>query len=123
MPFRVFTEKTDVVRMVIDTPEGLFGILPHRLDCVFCLVPGIMVYQTEVEGEAYLAVNEGFLIKTGPTVLVSVRNAVGGMPLDGLREAVDKEFLKLDEQEKNMRLVLTKLEGGFIRRFMEFHHE
>jgi F-type H+-transporting ATPase subunit epsilon len=52
-----------------------------------------------------------------------VRNAIGGRDLGKLREAVDQEFLNLDEQEKNMRSVLAKLENGFIRRLAAFHHE
>jgi F-type H+-transporting ATPase subunit epsilon len=56
-------------------------------------------------------------------VLVSVRNAIGGMSLDKLREAVEQDFLQLDEQEKKVRSVLAKMESGFIRRLAEFHHE
>ncbi len=55
-------------------------------------------------------------------VLVSVRNAIGGTDLDQLHEAVKKQFLNLDEQEKSVRTVLAKMESGFIRRFMEFQH-
>jgi F-type H+-transporting ATPase subunit epsilon len=40
-----------------------------------------------------------------------------------LREAVDKEFLDLNEREQNVRSVMTKMESGFIRRLAEFHHE
>ena len=39
MPFRIFTEKTGVLRVVAETPEGSFGLLPNRLDCVTALVP------------------------------------------------------------------------------------
>ena len=52
-----------------------------------------------------------------------LRNAIGGTDLDKLHEAVKRDFLKLDEQEKSVRSVLTKMESGFIRRFMEFQHE
>lgn len=56
-------------------------------------------------------------------VLVSVRNAIGVTDLDKLREAVEREFLNLDEQEQSVRSVMAKLESGFIRRFAAFHHE
>ena len=46
-----------------------------------------------------MAVDEGVLVKTGADVLVSVRNAIGGMDLDKLHEAVEREFLNLNEQE------------------------
>jgi F-type H+-transporting ATPase subunit epsilon len=123
LPFQIFAEKTDVSRIVAETREGSFGLLPHRLDCVAALAPGILIYENEVEGEVYMAVDEGVLIKTGLDVLVSVRNAIGGTDLGQLREAVDKEFIDLNEREQNVRSVMTKMESGFIRRLAEFHHE
>jgi F-type H+-transporting ATPase subunit epsilon len=112
-----------VKRIVAQSPQGSFGLLPHRLDCVAALAPGILTYETEADGEVYMAVDEGILVKAGMEVLVSVRNAIGGTDLDKLHEAVKHEFLNLDEQEKNVRSVLAKMESGFIRRFMEFQHE
>jgi F-type H+-transporting ATPase subunit epsilon len=123
LPFTVFAEKTGVLRIVAGTREGSFGLLPHRLDCAAALAPGILVFETEAEGEVCLAVDEGVLVKIGADVLVSVRNAIGGMDLDKLHKAVEREFLNLDEQEKSVRSVLAKLESGFIRRFAAFHHE
>ena len=123
LPFRIFAEKSAVLRIVADTRAGSFGLLPHRLDCVAALAPGILSYETEAEGEVCVAVDEGVLVKTGADVLVSVRNAIGGMDLDKLHAAVEREFLTLDEQEQSVRSVLAKLESGFIRRFAAFHHE
>jgi F-type H+-transporting ATPase subunit epsilon len=123
LPFQIFAERTGVSRIVAETREGSFGLLPHRLDCVAALTPGILIYQDEVQGEVYVAVDEGVLIKTGPDVLVSVRNAIAGTDLRQLREAVEREFLNLDEREQSVRSVLAKMESGFIRRLAEFHHE
>ena len=123
LPFKVFAEKTGVSRIVAESRDGAFGLLPHRLDCVAALAPGILVFETKDEGEVYIAVDEGILVKTGTDVLVSVRNAIGGANLGKLREAVEQEFLELDEQEKSVRSVLAKLESGFVRRFATFHHE
>jgi F-type H+-transporting ATPase subunit epsilon len=123
LPFKIFSEKIGVLRIIAESREGSFGLLPHRLDCVAALAPGILVFETEAEGEVCLAVDEGVLVKTGADVLVSVRNAIGGMDLGKLREAVEQEFLSLDEQEKSVRSILAKLEGGFIRRLAAFHHE
>ena len=122
LPFQIFVEKKDVKRIVAQTLEGSFGFLPHRLDCTAALGPGILSYQTEADGQVYLAVDQGVLVKTGMDVLVSVRNAIGGTDLDQLHEAVKREFLTVDEQEKSIRSVLAKMESGFIRRFMEFRH-
>ena len=122
LPFKVYAEKTGVSRIVARTSGGSFGLLPRRLDCVAALVPGILVFETEAEGEVYMAVDEGVLVKSGQDVLVSVRNAIGGTDLSKLHEAVGQEFLNLNDQEKKVRSVLARLESGFIRRFAEFHH-
>jgi len=111
------------MRIVVETPQGSFGFLPHRLDCVAPLSPGILTYETKTEGEVYIAVDEGVLVKTGADVLVSVRNAIGGAELGELRTSVEREFLNIDEREQNVRSVLAKMESGFIRRLVEFYHE
>lgn len=123
LPYKIFAEKAGVLRIVAESRAGSFGLLPHRLDCVAALEPGILVFETEADGEVCLAVDEGMLVKSGADVLVSVRNAIGGTDLGKLREAVEREFLNLDKQEQSVRSVLAKLESGFIRRFAEFHHE
>jgi len=123
LPFRVFIVKDKVKRIVSETREGSFGLLPHRLDCVAALAPGLLCYETEAEGEVYIAIDEGILVKTGNEVSVCVRNAIGAAAPGKLREAVKKEFLTLDEQEKYVREMLGKLEAGLIRRFTEFHDE
>ncbi len=123
LPFGIFAERTGVSRIVAESREGSFGLLPHRLDCVAALVPGILIYQNEAEGEAYVAVDEGVLIKSGLDVLVSVRNAIGGTDLGQLRAAVEREFLNLDEREQDVRSVMERMESDFIRRLAEFHHE
>jgi len=122
LPFGVFSENTGVSRIIADTGSGSMGILPHRLDCVAALAPGIFVYEIGEEGEVYLAVDQGILIKTGRDVVVSVRNAVGGTDLERLTETVEEEFMVLNEHEQNVRSVISKMEGAFIRNIATFHH-
>src|SRR5580704_13489625 len=123
LPFQIFLEKKGVKRIVAQTLQGSVGLLPHRLDCTAALAPGILTYETEAEGNVYLAVDQGVLVKVGMDVLVSVRNAIGGTTLDKLHEAVKRQFLTLDVQEKSVRSVLAKMESGFIHRFMRFQHD
>jgi F-type H+-transporting ATPase subunit epsilon len=122
LPSRIFGEIDEVTRIVVEARGGSFGILPHRLDCVAALVPGILTYATEAAGDVYVAVDEGVLVKMGPKVFVAVRHAVGGVDLGLLRQAVEREFLTLDDREKSVRSAVAKLESGLIRRFAEFHH-
>ena len=123
LPFRIFAEETGVSRIVAETREGSFGILPHRLDCVAALAPGILTFETPSGGEVFVAVDEGVLVKTGPDVLVSVRRALDGSELGQLREAVEREFLTLNEREKSVRSVLAKMEGDLIRRMARLHRD
>ena len=122
LPFQIFAEKTGVARIVAETREGSFGLLPHRLDCVAALTPGILIYETEADGECFVAVDEGVLVKTGADVLVSVRRALGGTDLGQLRAAVEQEFLALDKDQQSARLVMAKLETGFLRRLASVQH-
>lgn len=123
LPWRVFVEPVEVIRIVAETGDGSFGVLPHRLDCVASLVPGILIYETESEGEVFLAVDEGLLVKIGAQVQVSVRRALAGADLESLRQKVEQEFLIHDESEQRMRSVMAGLETGFMRRLAQFEHE
>jgi F-type H+-transporting ATPase subunit epsilon len=123
LPFQVFAEKTGVKRIVAEAREGSFGLLPHRLDCVSSIAPGILIYETESGGEECVAVDEGVLVKTGADVLVSVRRAIAGRDLRMLREAVQREFLTLDDRERSVRTTMAKLEASFLRSIASFQHD
>ncbi len=123
LPFRVFAEVHRVKRIVAETGNGAFGLLPHRLDCVAALVPGILVFEKEGEKENYLAIDEGILVKTGLQVMVSVRRAISGAPLGKLHELVTAELKQLDETETDLRFAMAKLESGFIRHFEKLKNE
>jgi F-type H+-transporting ATPase subunit epsilon len=117
LPSQVFADKGDVTRIVAETREGSFGLLPNRLDCVAAIVPGILIYETQTEGEVCIAVDEGVLVKTGCDVVVSVRRAMGGANLAQLQQLVEQEFIQLDADEQNVRSVMAKLETGFLHQF------
>jgi F-type H+-transporting ATPase subunit epsilon len=123
LPFGIFVEETRVSRIVAETYQGSFGLLPHRLDCTTALQPGILVYEAESKGETFVAVDEGVIVKTGFNVLVSVRNAISGKDLSQLRAAIEKEFLNHSEHEQNVRSVMAKIETNFIRRLKELYIE
>jgi F-type H+-transporting ATPase subunit epsilon len=123
VPFEIFAERAGVSRIVVDTLDGSFGLLPHRLDCVAALAPGILTYETESDGETFVAVDEGVLVKVGADVRISVRRALRGVDLDELRRAVESEFKTLDEHEQAARRVMARMETGFMRRFATWQHE
>jgi F-type H+-transporting ATPase subunit epsilon len=122
LPSSIFDEIDNVTHIIAQTGDGSFGILPNRLDCVAALAPSILSYTSEAAGEVFLAIDEGVLAKVGTKVLISVRHAIGGADLGQLRQAVEKEFLALNDQEVGRRTAMARLESGIIRRFAEFHH-
>ncbi|HEC73663.1 MAG TPA: F0F1 ATP synthase subunit epsilon [Methylophaga aminisulfidivorans] len=123
LPYNVFLAEQSVVRIVAMTDDGSVGILPQRLDCIASLCAGILVYEIAGQPEAYIAVDQGLLVKAGNEVTVSVRNAVRGTDLQQLNSTVRQTFLNLNEQEREVRSVLEKLETGLIHRLAEFHHD
>ena len=123
LPFKVFIEVNNVKHIVAETGEGQYGFLPQRLDCVAALVAGIFTYETTTEGVKYLAVDEGVMVKAGTEVMVSVRNAIGGADLGKLHESVQKEFKQLDDNEKNVRAVMSKMESSFMMRLKKFQQQ
>ena len=123
LPFGVFAEKDEVLRIVADTTDGSFGLLPQRLDCVAALVPGILTYEAKDGVTVYVGIDQGVLVKAGAQVTVSVRRAMGGPDLGQLKDAVERDFLKLDEQERNVRAAVAKMETGLMGRLAEFEND
>ena len=123
LPTEIFVDRTDVLRIVAETDKGSFGLLPHRLDCAAALLPGIFIYESAPAGISYVAVDEGVLVKTGMDVLVSVRRAISGTDLNQLHDEVKRQFLKMDKQEQEVRIAVTRMEAAMIGRFAEFQHE
>ena len=121
LPSRIFLDLERVSRIVAETREGSFGLLPHRLDCVAALVPGVLTY-TLGDQTAYLAVDQGVLVKSGADVMVSVRQAIQGTTLSELHETVKREYLSLDRQERDVRAAVARMEGALLGRFAEFQH-
>ena len=123
LPFGVFAEKANVLRVVADTTDGTYCLLPHRLDCVAALVPGILTYDAKDGVTVYVGIDQGVLVKAGAQVTVSVRRAIAGTDLEQLKDAVERDFLKLDEQERNVRTAVAKMESGLMERLAEFEHD
>ncbi|MEO7642101.1 MAG: F0F1 ATP synthase subunit epsilon [Ramlibacter sp.] len=123
LPSRILLDVAGVSRIVAESQDGSFGLLPHRRDCVTALVPGILAYTSEGDGEVFVAVDEGVLVKFGDEVRVAVRRASSGTDLGRLREAVQHDYLKRDALERSARAATRKLESGFVGRFARFHAE
>ena len=124
LPTRLLYEG-EVRKISAEATNGSFTLLPRHIDFVTVLVPGILFFDTagEEAEEVFFAVNEGILVKFGPNVLISTRNAVRGADLASLNRTVRAHFETLDEQERRARSALVRLEADFVRRYLELGGE
>jgi F-type H+-transporting ATPase subunit epsilon len=118
LPADVLLEE-EVVRIKAQAENGWFGILPKHIDFVTALVPGVLTFQPAGKPEEYLAVDHGILVKCGPDVKVSTRNAVRGLDLEQLKRDVEKQFREREELEKKARALEAKLESDLVRNILE----
>ena len=112
--------RTPAVRISAEGSTGAFTLLPDHIDLLAALVPGILSYQVHPEEEeAYVAIDEGLLVKRGAAVVASVRRAVPSADLLSLRRTLEEEFLRLDESERQARRVLDRLESSLLLGLMD----
>lgn len=108
-----------VTKVVAEAENGSFCLLPRHVDFLAALVPGLLSFVSPQGAEEFLAIDEGILIKCGPEVVVSTRNAVRGPDLGMLEQTIEERFQHLNDLEKTARSAFAKLEANFIRRFMD----
>jgi F-type H+-transporting ATPase subunit epsilon len=123
LPSKIFAQMSGVDRIVAEARGGSFGLRPHRLDCVAALVPGILSYSLPGADYAYVALDEGVLIKTGSQVLIAVRRAIAGSDLARLRTAVSDEFRAVDARREAVRIALATMDSSFMGRVVEYQRE
>jgi len=109
----------EVTKIKAEAENGWFGLLPRHVDFVTSLVPGILSFDLPGKQTEYLAIDHGVLVKCGPEVSVSTRNAVRGADLGTLKEAVAKQFRTLHEKELAAREFEAKLEADLVRQLIE----
>jgi len=118
LPSEVLLEEP-VERIKAEAVNGWFGILPRHVDFVTALVPGVLIFRPVGKAEEYLAVDHGILVKCGPEVSVSTRNAVRGTSLEKLKTEVEVQFRAREEREKAAHAYEAKLEADLVRHLLE----
>ncbi len=121
IPTEVLVDR-EVTKVIAEAENGHFCLLPHHIDFVAALVPGILSYTTATETEIFVAVDEGILVKCAQEVLVSTRNAIEGNNLATLKQTVAEQFQILDEKERLTRSALAQFEASMMRHFQELGH-
>lgn len=118
LPSEVLLDE-EVVRIRAQADNGSFGMLPRHVDFVTALAPGVVTFQQPGKPEEYLAVDHGILVKCGPQVRISTRNAVRGSNIEQLKIEIEKQFRQREELEKKARALEAKLETDLVRRLLE----
>lgn len=112
----------EVTKVTAEAENGYFCLLPRHIDFVAALVPSIFSFEPLKGKEEFLAIDEGILVKSGPEILVSTKNAIRGPDLGSLKQTVEEQFQTFSDQEKKVRSALAKIEASFIRRFLKFQY-
>jgi len=118
LPTRTLFEG-QATRMTAVAPNGAFGIWPNHADFVTVLVPSVMTLRLVDGSEEIFGLDEGLLVKKGHKVAVATLRGVHGDDLGSLQETVQTSFIQMDEEERQARSALSRLEADMVRRFTE----
>ena len=118
LPSRILIDQ-EVRKVGAESVHGAFVVLPRHIDFATSLMPGLVSYIDMAGAEHFLAVDEGVCVKRGDALFVATANAITGSELAELKAAVQADFRTLDQQERNARRALARLEADFIRRYLE----
>ncbi len=122
VPSALVLQAEGVRSVTAQTASGSLGLLPNRLDCVAILMAGILAYENADGARQYVAVDEGLLVKAGEEVRVAVHHALAGNDLAVLQDEVARMVAGFDAEERDARLLLARMESGFIRQFDRLRH-
>lgn len=110
-------------RLTAVAPTGAFGIWPNHVDFVTALVPSVMTLRLADGSEAIFGIDEGLLVKKGHTIAAAVLRGVHGDDLGTLWETVRESFMQLDDEERQARSALSRLEADMVRRFADLRKQ
>ena len=118
LPSRILIDR-EVVKVGAESVHGMFVVLPRHIDFATSLAPGLVSFVDSTGDEHFLAVDEGVCVKRGDALFIATANAITGPALAELRAAVQADFRTLNQQERNARQALARLEADFIRRYLD----
>jgi F-type H+-transporting ATPase subunit epsilon len=106
-------------RLTAMAENGAFGIWPNHADFVTALVPSVMTLRLVDGSEEIFGIDEGLLVKKGHKVTIAALRGVHGDDLGSLKDTVEASFVQMDEEERQARSALSRLEADMVRRFAE----
>ena len=105
---------TPVSQVTVEAVDGFFTLKPKHVDFVNALKSGIISYKKE-EKEAFIACNRGVVVKKGDEVSISTPLAILGENLDDLKKKIAVDFRMMEEERKEVRLSMARLEVGLTK--------
>jgi F-type H+-transporting ATPase subunit epsilon len=122
LPARILLETGPVDCISAEAENGSFSLLPHHVDNVTSLATGILSYRDR-DGEGFVSVDGGILVKKGDMVTISTEHAVRGQELGQLKETILRQSEAAAGSERRSRTAVQQLEAGFVRKLVELTHE
>jgi F-type H+-transporting ATPase subunit epsilon len=109
-----------VTKVLAESAEGGFCLLPRHLDLATVLVPGLLTFvRASGDEEVVVAVDHGVLAKVGADVRVACQRAYVAGDLEEAARTVRERFYVQSEREKRARSTLARLESDVVRRLGE----
>jgi F-type H+-transporting ATPase subunit epsilon len=118
LPTRILFEGR-ATRIAAVAQDGAFGIWPNHIDFITALVPSVMTLRLADGSEEIFGLDEGLLVKKGHKVSVVALRGVRGDDLGSLQDTVQTSFVQMDEDERQARSAVSRLEADIVRRFSE----
>lgn len=113
--------ETEILKVDFEAIDGFFTLLPRHTDFVSALAPCIVSYQIPNKKTAYMACNQGVIVKKGPDVQISTKLAVLGDDLEKLRKTIEIDFKQMEEIRKESNKTMARLELGLTKGLMQLH--
>ena len=107
------------MRLTAVAQDGGFGLLPNHTDFVTALVPSVLTLRLADGTEKIFGIDEGILVKKGHDVSISALRGVKGDDLASLKDTVEDSFVQMDEDERQARSAMSRLEANMVRRFAQ----
>lgn len=106
-------------KVIAESVEGSFCILPRHADLATLLVPGLLSYVGSDGREVFAALDQGVLVKAGDVVRIACQRGVIAGDLGDAEATVRERFRVQSEREKRARSTLLRLEADILRRLGE----
>ncbi len=115
MQFKVFSPlgillNEKIKKLDFEAIDGFFTLLPKHIDFVDALTTSIVSYTNEEEKTAYIACDEGILVKKGQEVVLTTKLAILGSDLSKLTQTIETDFKQMREARKEANKTMAQLE-------------